>query len=176
MGIIRSFDIKRLKPFHREGNRMPKPAPEKMDELVKLDPDLRPDEQSYVSHYLNYADTLLETDDVYEGDAATPERPTKFSNILELPTIEEPEPAPSDEVDPILEAGCVIGARDWLFIPSAITSGRATHRVHRVIGKARRRKFDLMGANSERTTERPTGGGGSQSTEQMENRRNKNAA
>lgn len=155
---------------------MPKPAPEKMDELVKLDPDLRPDEQSYVSHYLNYADTLLETDyfDEDEGDAATPQPPTKFSNILELPTIEEPEPAPSDEVEePIARSDHAPKNR---VIPSAITSGQTTHRVHPVIGKARRRKFDLIVANSERTTERLTDSNGSQSTERMESKQNENAA
>jgi hypothetical protein len=59
MAVIRSFDIKRLRPFHREGDRLPKTSPEKSDELASLDPNLRPDEESYVIHYLNYADVLL---------------------------------------------------------------------------------------------------------------------
>lgn len=59
MGIIKSFDIRRLKPFHRPGERFPTPIPEKEDTLTELDPDLKPDEQAYVSHYLSYADVLL---------------------------------------------------------------------------------------------------------------------
>lgn len=74
MAAIRLFDIKRLKPFHREGDTMPNPAPEKADEISELDPDVRPEEQSYVSHYLAYADKLL--------NAPDEENP---SNIIELP-------------------------------------------------------------------------------------------
>lgn len=95
MAVIRSFDIKRLKPFHREGDRMPKPAPEKTDEVAALDPDLRPDEQSYVNHYLNYADALLQTD---EGDAAAPK--PLASNIIDLPTIEQPAQPLYGEIEP----------------------------------------------------------------------------
>lgn len=90
MAIIRFFDIKRLKPFHREGDTMPKPAPEKADQLSQLDPDLRPDEQSYVNHYLGYADILL------RDEKTTPDS-GDHNNILELPTIQEAEPTESED-------------------------------------------------------------------------------
>jgi hypothetical protein len=97
MAILRHFDIRRLKPFHREGDRMPKPAPEKADKLSDLDPDLRPDEQSYVSHYLGYADVLLNGSDEETGADA----PLKPSNVIELPHIEEPEQPDSDGNDKV---------------------------------------------------------------------------
>lgn len=62
---------------------MPKPAPEKTDELSELDPGLRPEEHSYVSHYLGYADILLNA-------------PGSYSNVVELPRLQDadpPEPA-----------------------------------------------------------------------------------
>jgi hypothetical protein len=59
MPVRLAFDIRRLKPFHGQGDRIPSPAPEKADEVATLDPDLRREEQSYVSHYLGYADLLL---------------------------------------------------------------------------------------------------------------------
>lgn len=70
---------------------MPKPAPEKADTLSQLDPDLRPEEQSYVSHYLGYADVLLNSDEEAEVDSEVPR-----SNIIELPVIQEPEEPDQD--------------------------------------------------------------------------------
>lgn len=95
MAVIRHFDITRLKPFHREGGRMPKPAPEKADTLSQLDPDLRPEEQSYVSHYLGYADVLLDSDSQEPGTGSE----TQHSNIIELPVIQEPEGPDEDNGD-----------------------------------------------------------------------------
>jgi len=87
MGIIRSFDIRRLSPFHREGDRLPKAGPERSDELASLDPDLRPDEQSYVNHYLSYADVLLkQSQEGKDGARASHSQP---SNVFELPRIQE---------------------------------------------------------------------------------------
>lgn len=72
MAVIPSFDIKRLKPFHAESDVMRQFAPEKIDELFDLDPNLRPDEESYVNHYLKYADVLLHE-----------------TNVTKMPPIEE---------------------------------------------------------------------------------------
>jgi hypothetical protein len=58
MGILKSFDIKRLRPFRKNGGRLPGPANED-ERLKKLDPDLRPEEQGYVRHFLGFADVLL---------------------------------------------------------------------------------------------------------------------
>jgi hypothetical protein len=79
MGVRRSFEIKRLKPYHREAERMPMPAPEKTDEISELDPNLRPEEQSYVNHYLGYADILLNA-------------PGTPSNVIELSRLRDADP------------------------------------------------------------------------------------
>jgi hypothetical protein len=93
MGIKRSFDIQRLKPFHREGNRMPKPAPEKADEVFELDHDLRPDEQAYVNHYIGYADVLL--NDPNQEEAA--QLKSLHTNVIELPRMQDAEQAEETE-------------------------------------------------------------------------------
>ena len=59
MGKIKPFDIRSLKPFHRKGPHLPGTAPEDEDKIAELDPNLKPEEHSYVGHYINYADVLL---------------------------------------------------------------------------------------------------------------------
>ncbi len=67
---------------------MPKPSLEKRDEVFDLDPELRPDEQAYVNHYLGYADLLLGAPEP-AAPAAIPEpRPT---NVIELPRMQDTE-------------------------------------------------------------------------------------
>ena len=94
MAVIRHFDIERLKPYRREADRMPKPAPEKMDTVAELDPNLRPDEQSYVNHYLKYADVLLDHDG-WEQNGSGPK--SSRSNVIELPVIQEPAGSEQDD-------------------------------------------------------------------------------
>lgn len=95
MAIIRHFDLKMLKPYLSKDDRMPKPAPEKADTLSELDPNLRPEEQSYVSHYLGYADVLLDSDRPETETASDARR----SNIIELPVIQEPAGSDEDNSD-----------------------------------------------------------------------------
>lgn len=95
MAVIRHFDLNKLKPYLREGDRIPKPAPEQADALSQLDPDLRPEEQSYVNHYLGYADVLLDSDSQEPGTGSE----TQPSNIIELPVIREPEGPDEDNGD-----------------------------------------------------------------------------
>lgn len=92
MGLKRSFDIQQLKPFHREGNRMPKPAPEKADEVSDLDHDLRPDEKAYVNHYIGCADVLLN-----EPDQESAQSRSLLPNVVELPQMQDPEQAEETE-------------------------------------------------------------------------------
>jgi hypothetical protein len=89
MRIKRVFDIRKLKPFHRELEAMPKPAPEQADELSKLDHDLRPDELAYVKHYVGYADILLNELPEEEDGASASKSPQ--SNVIELPKMQDPE-------------------------------------------------------------------------------------
>lgn len=93
MGLKRSFDIQQLKPFHREGNRMPKPVPEKADEVLELDHDLRPDEQAYVNHYIGYADVLLK--EPHQKEAARLK--SVPANVIELPQMQDPDEAEEGE-------------------------------------------------------------------------------
>jgi hypothetical protein len=81
MGILKSFDIKRLRPFRKNGGRLPGPAAE--DERLKmLDPDLRPEEQSYVRHFLGFADVLLGR-----------EREQEQTNVVEMRRKEDIKPS-----------------------------------------------------------------------------------
>jgi hypothetical protein len=91
MAVIRSFDIKRLRPFHREGDRLPKTGPERSDELASLDPNLRPDEESYVIHYLNYADVLL--NEAKEGAANSQSR----SRDARAPSVQEQDESETED-------------------------------------------------------------------------------
>lgn len=56
------LDSKSLVPFkrRRNGYHLPGMAKEKDEQMVdQVDPDLRPEEQGYVRHYLAYADAML---------------------------------------------------------------------------------------------------------------------
>lgn len=78
MGIIKSFDIKNLLPFHKPGKGVPESIG-KEDKVAELDPNLSPEEQIYVAHYLGYADILL-------GAAPVPEKePAIEDKIVEMP-------------------------------------------------------------------------------------------
>ena len=93
MPIIKFFDIKRLKPFHRQRSRVPDPTPEIEEKVAALDPNLKPEEQAYVNHYLGYADILLH--EPSEKVTATPEFP---DNVTAMPKkTEEESPAPPEE-------------------------------------------------------------------------------
>ena len=77
MGILKSFDIKRLRPFRKSGNRMPRTVPDEEDKIAKLDHDLQPDEQAYVRHYVKYADVLL--------DKEQPAASESEDNLVKMP-------------------------------------------------------------------------------------------
>jgi len=56
------LDSKSLVPFKKRGSGYQLPGMESTQEkqlIEQVDPDLRPDEQGYVRHYLSYADTML---------------------------------------------------------------------------------------------------------------------
>ena len=80
MPFTKFFDIKRLKPFHRQRSRVPDPTPEIEEKIAALDPDLKPDEHAYVNHYLGYADILLQ--EPKQPVTATPEF---TENVTEIP-------------------------------------------------------------------------------------------
>ena len=80
-----------LIPFRqrRNGYRLPKIETEREDEIrEQLDPDLEPEEETFVLHYLRYADLLLASSaaaaQMEEADLKVPER----NSVVELPVSE----------------------------------------------------------------------------------------
>lgn len=73
MAIIKTFDFKRLRPFRKSGNQIPRLNGDE-ERLQQYDPDLKPEEESYVRHYLSYADVLLEKDQTGEDKPFEGER------------------------------------------------------------------------------------------------------
>jgi hypothetical protein len=78
-----------LVPFRRRSNgyRLPKIESERDDEIrQQIEPDLDPEEETFVLHYLRYADTLLAMDETaaHLDQAAGASIPEK-GNVLELP-------------------------------------------------------------------------------------------
>ena len=86
MGIIKSFDIRRLTPFRKRDEGMPESAATG-ENLADLDPNLRADEESYVRHYLNYADRLLSSESA--KDSKKEERPSERPNVVQIPLFED---------------------------------------------------------------------------------------
>ena len=82
MGIIKSFDIRRLTPFRKRDEGVPESAATG-ENLADLDPNLRADEESYVRHYLNYADRLLSSESA--KDSKKEERPS----VVQIPLFED---------------------------------------------------------------------------------------
>lgn len=81
------FDFRRLKPFHRNGPHLPGTAPEEEDKIAELDPNLKPEEHSYVNHYIAYADLMLEKglDKEEEPIQEPPEKDKDAEGIQEPP-------------------------------------------------------------------------------------------
>jgi hypothetical protein len=76
-GIVDHLDSKNLVPFKRRRNGYHLPALKKEEEaqvIDEVDPELRPEEQGYVRHYLNYADVMLKNSDAEEEQPAAPEQ------------------------------------------------------------------------------------------------------
>jgi len=60
MGILKSFDKHRLRPFRKLAARLTEPLNEEEEkEINNVDPDLKPDEARYVRHFLGFADIFL---------------------------------------------------------------------------------------------------------------------
>lgn len=83
MGILKSFDIKRLRPFRKSGNNLPRASAEEEEKIAKLDHDLQPEEAAYIRHYVNYADRMLGTE-----EAAAPASQTG-KNVVEMGSQDE---------------------------------------------------------------------------------------
>jgi len=89
-GIVDHLDSKNLVPCKRRRNGYHLPALKKEEEaqvIDEVDPELRPEEQGYVRHYLNYADVMLKNSE--EEQPAAPEQAR-----------EEPAAANDEEASP----------------------------------------------------------------------------
>jgi hypothetical protein len=91
--IVKHLDSKNLVPFRKRNNgfRLVGTSSEEEEQMVQeVDPKLRPDEHSYVRHYLSRADTLLNGTEPSESRA-----PNK--NVLkEFPARTAPEEEPEE--------------------------------------------------------------------------------
>lgn len=89
------LDSKNLVPFkkRRNGYHLPGLTKQAEEQVIdEVDPELRPEEQGFVRHFLAYADVLLkkveEPDTLLtkiEKPALGQERPVKKNNITEMP-------------------------------------------------------------------------------------------
>ena len=79
------LDSKNLVPFkrRRNGYRMPGLSKEAEEQVIdEVDPELRPEEQGFVRHFLSYADVLLKN---AAKEASEQENPSEESNVTEIP-------------------------------------------------------------------------------------------
>jgi hypothetical protein len=85
------LDSKNLVPFkkRRNGYHLPGLQKEAEDEVIdQVDPELRPDEQGFVRHFLAYADVLLNKaseDASASGEESQEQSSPKGSNVKEMP-------------------------------------------------------------------------------------------
>ena len=79
------LDSKNLVPFKRRRNGYHTPGLSKEAEeqvIDEVDPELRPEEQGFVRHFLSYADVLLKN---AAKEASEQENPSEESNVTEIP-------------------------------------------------------------------------------------------
>ena len=72
-GPVDHLDSKNLVPFkkRRNGYRLPGLTKQEEEKVIdEVDPDLRPEEQGYVRHYLGYADVMLKSSEAEEEKSA----------------------------------------------------------------------------------------------------------
>jgi len=80
------LDSKNLVPFkkRRNGYHLPGLTKEAEEQVIdEVDPELRPEEQGFVRHFLAYADVLLKRTE--EAEAAEKGPSVKRNNVTEMP-------------------------------------------------------------------------------------------
>jgi len=80
--------------FHKPGNGVPESIG-KEDKIAELDPNLSPEEQVYVAHYLRYADILLAAAPVPEEEPAIEDKIVEISVSRQ----ESQEPAVAEKAE-----------------------------------------------------------------------------
>jgi hypothetical protein len=80
------LETKHFEPFkkrRRDGYHLPNLGKEQAEQIVNdVDPELRPEEQGYVRHYLGYADILLKQTE--EGLPEQPEAAPDTDKVVEI--------------------------------------------------------------------------------------------
>ncbi len=85
MDTPKSFDIKNLLPFHKVRSGVPRSVRGEEEEIADLDPSLSSEEQTFIRHYLAYADILLgKQQDELVSDAVTEEE-ILGEKVIEIP-------------------------------------------------------------------------------------------
>jgi hypothetical protein len=81
--MVNHLDSTKLVPFkkRRNGYHLPGLAKEYEEQIIdQVDPELRPDEQGYVRHYLAYADIMLRKAESGQRDAEQQSRDSPDQN------------------------------------------------------------------------------------------------
>jgi hypothetical protein len=96
-GLVDHLDSKNLIPFkkRRNGYHLPGLTKEVEEQVIdEVDPELRPEEQGYVRHYLGYADVMLKSAEAEQeqeeaaeegGRQQTQARGAEHTNLTEMP-------------------------------------------------------------------------------------------
>ena len=103
-GQVEHLDSKDFVPFKKRRNTYKLPVLTKRAEeqvIDEVDPDLRPEEQGFVRHYLAYADVMLKNSESVEKENSGEEQ-AKAENSGEAQPEEKASP-PDREEDPIQE-------------------------------------------------------------------------
>ena len=86
--IVDHLDSKNLIPFkkRRNGYHLPGLAKEAEEQVIdEVDPELRPEEQGFVRHFLSYADILLKNN-VEDEEVSEQQKPSEEkSKLTEMP-------------------------------------------------------------------------------------------
>ena len=80
------LESKNFEPFkkRRNGYHLPNLAKEQEEQVIDgVDPELRPEEQGYVRHYLSYADILLKS---AEEPPGRDDGSSRADNVTEMPS------------------------------------------------------------------------------------------
>ena|SRR5205807_1496163 len=106
MGNAKSFDIKNLLPFHKGGSGVPGGIRGEEDKVAQVDPNLSPEEQIYVRHFLGYADILLASPPDELDSPTAAEDQSAEEKVIQMPrrSQEQPEPQENKKDDSDTEA------------------------------------------------------------------------
>jgi hypothetical protein len=87
--MVDHLDSKNLVPFKRRHNgyHLPRLQKEAEDQVIdEVDPELRPEEQGFVRHFLGYADVLLNHANANPEEEPPEEAPSEqTTNLIKMP-------------------------------------------------------------------------------------------